>query len=334
MSCLYPIHMLNPKYIGNRKNGGNVPIPLHPSLKHISVPCGNCFSCRKKRANDWSQRLREHIKHNANGKVVNLTLSNESFAELDLRIPEAIRGYKRENEIIKLAIKLFLDRWKFHHKGKSLNHWFITELGGTNTERIHIHGFVWTNETKEKIDKIWSYGYTRINDHTNGGYLNEASIGYAVKYVHKVDVIHKTYKSIVLASPGIGKNYIISHNASLNLFKGEETQETYISRTGAKTFLCPYYRKYLLTPEQGEQLRVIKDEKKIKYIAGSAIDVSTSEGLKRYENTREVYREKSQRLGFGTNKKDKGLMAYEEERREELRLKNIQNSKSTPLYFA
>ena len=44
-----------------------------------------------------------------------------------------------ENETAKTAIRLFLERWRKKY-GRSTKHWFITELGHDNTERLHLHG--------------------------------------------------------------------------------------------------------------------------------------------------------------------------------------------------
>ena len=62
--------------------------------------------------------------------------------------------------------------------GKSIKHWFITELGHEKTERLHLHGIVWGIGTDELIREKWRshknqsnramfyYGY-RLNNTTN-----------------------------------------------------------------------------------------------------------------------------------------------------------------------
>ena len=41
---------------------------------------------------------------------------------------------------------------------KSIRHWLVTELGHEGTERIHLHGIIFTEEP-EIIETDWKYGY-------------------------------------------------------------------------------------------------------------------------------------------------------------------------------
>ena len=41
---------------------------------------------------------------------------------------------------------------------KSVKHWLVTELGGKFTERIHLHGIIFTNEDDKTIQNLWKYG--------------------------------------------------------------------------------------------------------------------------------------------------------------------------------
>ena len=93
-----------------------------------------------------------------------------------------------ENEIASLAVRRFLERWRKKYK-KSVKHWLITELGHNGTERIHIHGIIFTDNV-EDIRDLWKYGYIWIGD-----YVNEKTINYIVKYCNKLDIDHKGYIS-------------------------------------------------------------------------------------------------------------------------------------------
>ena len=76
----------------------------------------------------------------------------------------------------------------------------ITELGHENTERIHLHGILFTKEDTQTIADIWKYGNIWIGD-----YCNAKTINYIIKYVTKVDEQHKGYEPKILTSAGIGK---------------------------------------------------------------------------------------------------------------------------------
>ena len=111
-------------------------------------------------------------------------------------------------------MRLFLERWRKKYK-KSVKHYFVTELGGNYTERIHLHGIMWTTKEQVKdIQKIWGYGYVHI-----GIDVSEKTVNYITKYMNKTDEKHKNYKGIILTSPGIGKNYINRQDSKLNKYK-------------------------------------------------------------------------------------------------------------------
>ena len=186
---------------------------------------------------------------------------------------KGLSGYELDNEIAALATRRFLERWRKKYK-KSVRHWLVTELGGNGTENIHIHGIIWTNEPKETIDKIWGYGYTHIGDKTNGGYVNEKTINYIVKYVNKTDEKHPNYNSKILTSAGIGKQYLNRIDHKRNKYNGTNTIETYQTKNGLKINLPIYYRNHIYTEEEREKLWLIKLDKEERWVCGEKVDVS------------------------------------------------------------
>ena len=95
--------------------------------------------------------MNEEIKHDRTGKFITLTFSNE---ELDKQIQET--GIQESNAVATIAVRRFLERWRKKYK-KSVKHFLITELGHSGTERIHLHGILFTNEKTETIQEIWKY---------------------------------------------------------------------------------------------------------------------------------------------------------------------------------
>ena len=82
------------------------------------------------------------------------------------------------NEIAARAIKLFGKRWIKKYNG-SIKHWLITELGHgkraehhKSTERLHLHGFLWTTKSASEIEETWTYGWV-----DTGEYVNDKSVG-------------------------------------------------------------------------------------------------------------------------------------------------------------
>jgi hypothetical protein len=319
--CLYPRLIKNRKYTANKKNGGNIP-PVY-DLRTLMVPagCGKCIECKKQKAREWSVRLQEEIRHNTNGKFVTLTFSDESIKKLSKEI-KGLSGYDLDNEIATLATRRFLERWRKKYK-KSVRHWLVTELGGNGTENIHMHGIIWTNENEKTINEIWKYGFTWVGNKNNGGYVNERTINYVVKYINKADNKHKEYNSKVLTSAGIGKNYIDRTDAEKNKYN-ENTKETYTTRQGTKLALPIYYRNKIYTEEEREKLWIEKLDKQERYVCGEKVDIS--KGEEKYNKLVEYYREKNKRLGYGNNEKNWSLKKYENERRNLKTLERIQRA--------
>ena len=201
--------------MANKKNGGNVPIPNDDRVLYVPVGCGNCIECKRQKKREWQVRLQEELKVNK-GVFITLTFSDEQLDKLcaEIKVHES-------NAVATLAVRRFLERCR-KETGKSVKHWLITELGHTNSERIHLHGILFTEKSKEWIEKKWMYGNIWV-----GEYCNEKTINYIIKYVTKVDEDHKNYKSIILTSKGIGSNYVHTHAATKNIYNNEKTNENY-----------------------------------------------------------------------------------------------------------
>ena len=105
-----------------------------------------------------------------------LTFSNESLIEL-------MKRYKvtESNAVATIAVRLFTENWRKKYK-KTIRHWLCTELGHIETERIHLHGILFTDKTREEIENKWIYGIVHFGD-----YVNERSVNYIIKYITKID---------------------------------------------------------------------------------------------------------------------------------------------------
>ena len=329
--CLYPKLIKNRKYIPNKKNGGIIPPINDERVLIVPVGCTKCMECKKQKARQWAVRLQEEIKTNNTGKFVTLTFNDESYNELSNKIKN-LTGYERDNEIATLGVRRFLERWRKKYK-KSVKHWLTTELGQTNTERIHIHGIIWSNEIEE-ISKIWKYGIITIGErkYNKGiqqnnntiGYVNESTINYIIKYIQKTDEKHKEYNSKILTSPGIGKNYTNTINSKANKYKEDKTKETYTTKQGTKINLPIYYRNKIYTEEEKEKLWIIKLDNKVRYINGIKIDISKNED--NYYKILNQERKKNKILGYGNDEKNWERKRYENERRNLITLERIKKA--------
>lgn len=291
--CLYPKLLINRKYVPTKKNNYNPPELVDERVKWVSTGCGQCIECRNQKKREWQIRLHEEFKHDNTGKFVTLTFSDESLRELERAV-----GKKECNAVATLAVHRFRERWRKSEK-KSPKHWLVTELGHENTERIHLHGIIFTEKGEEYIKEKWKYGNIYI-----GEYCNEKTVNYIVKYVSKQDEKHPGYKSVILTSPGIGKGYMNRTDWKNNRYKKGETKETYRLPNGAKTALPIYYRNKIYTEEQRELLWLEKIEKEQIYVCGEKINISTESGQKEYYDTLQYYRRKNRQFGYGDDKKE------------------------------
>lgn len=322
--CLYPQIIKNPKYKANKKNGGNVPVPIDKRAMYTPIGCGECMECRKQKSRDIQVRLLEDIRHNKNGIFIALTFTNEDYATLHAKMKRRtkLEAYDLDNQIAKYAVRKFLERWRKKYK-KSVRHWLITELGHGDTEHIHMHGLLWVEpelyvrETKtetikdlqkEMILDRWQYGDVWVGD-----YVNERTINYCSKYITKVDAEHKYYKPIILTSPGIGAGYVQREDAKKNKYKGKDTREYYVSRNGYKLALPIYWRNKIYSEDEREKLWMQKLDEEKRYVNKREIDISKSE--QPYWDALQFARYENKLLGYGSGEIDWNRKRYEKQRR-------------------
>ena len=308
--CLYPKIIDNKKYKPNNKNGFCPPAPpTDPRALYVPVGCGRCIECRKQKANNWKIRLNEEIRHNNKATFVTLTFAEESLLNIKKKInKEKDHSYEVDNEIASYAVRHFTELWRKHHK-KTVRHWLITELGHNGTERIHLHGLIWT-EKPEEIKKIWKYGYIFL-----GKYVNEQTINYIAKYVTKTDTMHKEYNSKIFTSKGLGAKYLERNDSLKNEFKDTETNELYRTRKGTKLALPTYYRNKLWTEDERERLWLNRLDKNERYVLGIKIDLNHPEGDNHYYSALQEARIFNKMWGFGDDTKNWDLKRYEEKRK-------------------
>nr|WAE43733.1 MAG: replication initiator protein [Microviridae sp.] len=264
--CLYPRLIKNPKYKKAEY------IPQDERIMYVPVGCNDCIECNKKRANNWKIRLKEEIKKKElKAYFVTLTFSTEELKKIDDKIKKEITGYNRDNSIAIYATRHFLERWRKKYK-KSLRHWFITELGHNNTEHIHIHGIVWTNENFEEVRRIWQYGFVYPRDYqVKRNYVNNSTISYIIKYVTKKDIKHKYYKNIILTSAGIGNNYKINGY--------DKVKDKYKTKEGYEISLPIYYRNKIYSEEEREKQWIKKLDEGIRWVNGQKVKANDIETI-------------------------------------------------------
>lgn len=296
--CLFPRYIKNKRYEKTEKNGG-YPRKLRDYRKRwIAIPCGECIECKKKAANDWRIRLCEEAKSkNEKLVIVTLSFSPEALSELT-----TTTGLEECNAIATIAVRRFLERWR-RSTGKSVKHWLVTELGHENSERIHLHGFLWTNKSEQFINDKWKYGNIKFG--YNSG---SKTLAYVTKYVRKHDKAHPDYRQIVLTSPGIGKEYI-TRTGVRHTFSKEKTIQTYKCENGFEVGLPKYYRYKLWSESQRGYLWTKTLDKNEVFCQGVKYELNNPIDERRYKialNEARKYN-KYLRYGCGNYKKRKRI---------------------------
>lgn len=258
--CLYPKLIKNRRYVPNKKNGGVPPQCPDERLLYVTAACGKCMECRKQNQRQWLVRMSEELRQEPNAYFITLTIDDESYSNISNTY-----NITDNNEIATKAIRLCLERIRKQTK-KSIKHWFITELGHENTERLHLHGIVWGIGSDKLITDKWKYGIT-----FTGNFVSEKTIQYITKYMTKIDEQHKEFTGKVLCSQGIGRGYTDRADANKHKYKKGETIETYRLRNGAKINLPIYYRNQIFTEKEREKLFIDKIEKGIIYVMGQPV---------------------------------------------------------------
>lgn len=313
--CLYPRQMINKKYTATIKNGGCV--PLMPKIgtdkdgydiydervANVQIPCGRCSECLKAKARNWQIRLAEEIPLTQYNYFITLTFSPVQLHRLfnKTQLPEC-------NALMGIAIRRMLERWRKDHK-KSIKHWFITELGHENTERIHAHGILFSNEPLEfkeiekKKDgilaewKYWKYGNVFV-----GNWVNSQTVNYLMKYVCKIDSDHKNFIGYVFTSPGIGKQWL---ETMRNIYKyvNHGSLDYYRMPDGHKVKLPTYYKNHLYNEDDREKIWRDSMDKNEIIISGNKYQANLLPG-KTESNIRNKAQEINTTLGYGNDTKE------------------------------
>jgi len=283
--CLFPKLIPNKRYLPNKKNNYNPPVPKDRRLLYVSSACGKCSECLSKKAKHWSLRLFYEYYHNNNPcYFVTLTFNNDSLNNLKIKY-----NLSDNNEIASKAIRLFLERYRKHNK-TYFKHFFISELGEINN-RLHLHGIIFNFNDISKLDFYWKFGYTYV-----GNYVNEKSINYILTYIFKSKGL---FLPKIFASKGLGLSLLNDPIFKLyTKFNDIKTNDFYQLPSGKRVSIPIYLRNKLYSEDEKEQLWLNKLDKKTIYLKGIKIDISSENGINDYFKLLDYYSKKDKSLGF------------------------------------
>lgn len=151
LSCVHPIRVVNPRFRKFSEEDRKTLCRLYDDY-FVTAPCGKCYLCRKKRANQWRLRLINEFEHSGkNAFFITYTFNNENY------------HYTKE-------LALVVRRWRQNYKYKFgfAPRYFFTEDVGSQFGRLHLHGILFAptsslNEFVKAQKSLWPYGYFSVS---------------------------------------------------------------------------------------------------------------------------------------------------------------------------
>lgn len=163
-TCLHPTKIVNRRYTSNkystRTNYRELVSTFFIRKRDylLNVPCGKCYLCRKKRANEW--RFRLMAEYTSTQKAVFFTLTFENDND--------ITDYEKDKQIL-------IRRWRqnYQYHTGCAPRYFISEDVGSEAGRLHFHGLLFNPTHKDgtqisttwlrRHNFFWKYGFTNLS---------------------------------------------------------------------------------------------------------------------------------------------------------------------------
>jgi len=210
--------------------------PFHVKDKftgeYIPVPCSKCPPCKKRRTSGWSFRLVKEGERSQSALFVTLTYNTEV-------VPITKNGFMN---LDKADVQKFMKRLR-KLSNEKLKYYLCGEYG-TKRMRPHYHLIIF-NADKEKVELAWTLDRRPLGQIYIGD-VNEASIGYTLKYMTKKGKIPMHYnddrqKEFSLMSKGLGSNYLTEN--MIKWHKNNIEERMYCNLKGNKKIAMPRYYK-------------------------------------------------------------------------------------------
>jgi len=210
--------------------------PFHVKDKftgeYIPVPCSKCPPCKKRRTSGWSFRLVKEGERSQSALFVTLTYNTEV-------VPITKNGFMN---LDKADVQKFMKRLR-KLSNEKLKYYLCGEYG-TKRMRPHYHLIIF-NADKEKVELAWTLDRRPLGQIYIGD-VNEASIGYTLKYMTKKGKIPMHYnddrqKEFSLMSKGLGSNYLTEN--MIKWHKNNIEERMYCNLKSNKKIAMPRYYK-------------------------------------------------------------------------------------------
>lgn len=219
MTCYNPTRAWRTNYVNPETEKRTITFNRKSGFEdmELSLPCGKCEGCLKKRLDIWALRCVHESHDHENNCFITLTYDDD-------HVP---------NSLDHSHFQKFMKRLRKHFTGVKIRYFMCGEYG-TQTLRPHFHALLFgvdfpdkiqhttqgniINYTSEILSKLWPMGYHYIGD------LHYGTARYVAKYSLKaLDQLGLDYDELgikpeyLMMSNGIGKNYAKKYSKELGV---------------------------------------------------------------------------------------------------------------------
>lgn len=236
---------MTPFVVKNKMAPGGTTKDGNSRATMISVPCGRCPACYRRRVSAWSFRLLQEYKVCYSAQFLTLTYDS-------CNVPLTSKGVA---QLCKRDMQLFIKRLrKSHEEGTRIKYFAVGEYGG-KTSRPHYHILLF-NARVELVQSSWKLGNVHY------GTVTAASIGYTLKYMaKKCKQVYGVEKPFALMSKGLGASYITGQVIKWHV----SGRRMYCVLPGGKKIsMSRYYKDKIFTPEMRKAVGVLTREDMLK----------------------------------------------------------------------
>lgn len=228
--------------------------PFFNRSEKIPLPCGKCFFCRRRKANQWTGRLlMENFSH-AKASFLTLTFDDD-------HLPNPPYVSKRD-------LQLFFKRLRKSLSPRKFRYYACAEYGDT-TGRPHYHAILFgiSQDEKDVVSDAWKMGYVRLDR------VQVGSIAYVAGYVNKKFIHSREFEitgevkekefSLMSRRPALGSNFL---NRLKDLAFSQAPHDVIsVIQVGERTFLLDRtmrekLRKLVLNEEEYESVKKVGKE--------------------------------------------------------------------------
>lgn len=213
--------------------------------RYVSVPCGRCPECLKRRASVWSFRMRKEEERTRSAFFVTLTydtktipISKNGFMTLDKRDVQLFFKRLRKATTAKYGIKEYPLKY------------YVAGEYGSEKKRPHYHAVIY-NADELDILKSWVHPEKKIPyGNVDIGTVTGASVSYTIKYINKgrfkpMHANDDRVPEFSLMSKKLGSNYLTANTVA---FHRGDLKKAYITVEDGIRIALPRYYKDKLFP--------------------------------------------------------------------------------------